>query len=67
MPYILGTYHELHQFLMRQQQVYHYSQRLWIQDIDRINQCTVFAYNSIEIDNCYHKNPFICEIGKETI
>lgn len=64
MPYILGNYHELYQFLKRQEQWYQYSDRVWVQDLDRINQCATFAYQTIEIDNCYQRSAFLCEIGE---
>lgn len=63
MPYIMGNYIGLYQFLRSQSQWYQYSDRVWVQHIDRINKCTAFTATTIEIDDCDHKNPFICEIG----
>lgn len=40
-----------------------YSERVWVQHIDRINQCTSFLYQTLEIDDCSQLHPFICEIG----
>ncbi|RZC38585.1 uncharacterized protein BDFB_002499, partial [Asbolus verrucosus] len=66
MPYLLGNlnYIDLYDFLRSQQQWYLYSDRVWVQHIDRINECTMFAYQKVETDNCEQRNPFICEIGK---
>lgn len=65
MPYLIGNvnYYILYDFLRKQQQWYPYSERVWVQHIDRINQCTSFLYQSIEIDDCDQLHPFICEIG----
>lgn len=66
MPYIIGNlnYVTLYDFLRKQQQWYLYSDKVWVQHIDRINSCTTFAYQTTEVDNCEIRNPFICEIGK---
>ena len=66
MPYLIGNlnYVSLYEFLRNQQQWYLYSDRIWVQHIDKINQCTMFAYQTIEIGNCDDRRPFICEIGK---
>ncbi|XP_063914202.1 protein bark beetle isoform X2 [Zophobas morio] len=63
-PYLLGNlnYVELYEFLRSQQQWYLYSDRVWVQHIDRINECTIFAYQKVETDDCEQRNPFICEI-----
>lgn len=64
MPYIIGNnYFVLHDFIRRQQHWYMYSEKVWVQHIDRINQCTLFAYQTIEVSDCEQRNPFICEIG----
>lgn len=69
MPYLIGNvnYYILYDFLRKQQQWYPYSERVWVQHIDRINQCTSFLYQSIEIDDCDQLHPFICEIGGFTL
>jgi hypothetical protein len=66
MPYLLGNlnYVNLYEFIRSQQQWYLYSDRVWVQHIDRIDECTIFAYQKVETDNCQQRNPFICEIGK---
>lgn len=65
MPYLVGTtnYYVLYDFLRKQQQWFLYSDRVWVQHIDRINECTRFAYNAIELGDCLERHPFICEIG----
>ncbi|XP_050298201.1 protein bark beetle isoform X2 [Anthonomus grandis grandis] len=64
MPYLMGNinYLPVYEFLRRQYQWYLYSDRVWIQHIDNINQCTIFAYQTVEIDDCNRRSPFICEI-----
>ncbi|XP_044255606.1 protein bark beetle isoform X2 [Tribolium madens] len=64
MPYLLGNlnYIDLYEFLRSQQQWFLYNDRVWVQHIDKINECTMFAYQRVEVDNCDQRNPFICEI-----
>nr|XP_022906031.1 protein bark beetle isoform X1 [Onthophagus taurus] len=64
MPYLIGNtnYYILYDFLRKQQQWFLYSDKVWVQHIDRINQCTQFAYHTIELGDCFERNPFICEI-----
>ncbi|KAL0266608.1 UNVERIFIED_CONTAM: hypothetical protein PYX00_009105 [Menopon gallinae] len=62
MPFIVGNYLDLYHFLKSQQEHYQYYDRVWVQHIDKINQCTVFTYQTIEIDHCERLSPFICEI-----
>ncbi|XP_058792901.1 protein bark beetle isoform X2 [Phymastichus coffea] len=62
MPFIMGDYIELWKFLRKQQERFDYSERVWIQQLDRIDQCTMFTYQTIEVDVCGQPNPFVCEI-----
>ncbi|XP_076628397.1 C-type lectin domain-containing protein bark beetle [Colletes latitarsis] len=62
MPFIMGDYLELWQFIRKQQERYDYSDRAWIQQLDRVDQCTTFTYQTIEIDHCAQRSPFVCEI-----
>nr|XP_034174512.1 protein bark beetle [Osmia lignaria] len=62
MPFIMGDYLELFQFLRKQQIRYDYADRAWVQQLDRVDQCTTFTYQTIEIDHCAQPSPFICEI-----
>ncbi|KAG8274927.1 hypothetical protein J6590_097180 [Homalodisca vitripennis] len=62
MPYVMGNSLEIFNFLRRQQQKYNFYDRVWVQHIDRINQCTVFVYQTIEVDHCLRLNPFLCEM-----
>lgn len=64
MPFIMGNYLEVWQFLRKQQVGYDYSDRAWVQQLDRVDKCTTFIYQTIEIDYCAQPSPFICEIGK---
>ncbi|KAF5304533.1 hypothetical protein FQA39_LY09584 [Lamprigera yunnana] len=63
-PYLVGNvnYMDLYSFLRSQQQWYLFSDRIWVQHIDHINQCTMFAYQDVEIEDCERRLPFICEI-----
>ncbi|XP_030745583.1 protein bark beetle isoform X2 [Sitophilus oryzae] len=67
MPYLVGNvnYLPLFDFLRRQYQWYLYSDRVWVQDIDRIRQCTIFAYQAVQIEDCNRRSPFICEIDPQ--
>lgn len=64
MPFIMGNYGELWNFLRKQQERFDYSERVWVQQLERVHQCTMFTYQTIEVDVCAQPNPFICEIGK---
>lgn len=65
MPYLIGNinYILLFDFLRRQHQWYLYSDKVWVQHIDRINECTIFVFQSVEVEDCNRRSPFICEIG----
>ncbi|XP_012253572.2 protein bark beetle isoform X3 [Athalia rosae] len=62
MPFIMGEYIELWKFLRKQQTRFDYSERVWVQQLEKVDQCTMFTYQTIEIDNCMQPNTFICEI-----
>lgn len=63
MPYVMGNHQELYRFLRKQQENFNFYDRVWVQHIDKINQCTVFVFQTIEIDHCQRLNPFVCEMG----
>lgn len=65
-PYILGNinYYNIYEFLRRQDEWYKFSDKVWVQHIDRINECTMFAYQAVEVTDCMRRSPFICEIGR---
>ncbi|KAL3267568.1 hypothetical protein HHI36_011686 [Cryptolaemus montrouzieri] len=67
MPYILGNinYQPLYEFIRKQSDWYLYSERVWVQHIDKINECTMFAYQTIDVADCDLRNPFICEIDPQ--
>ncbi|XP_012531769.1 protein bark beetle [Monomorium pharaonis] len=62
MPFIMRDYLELWKFARKQQERFDYSERVWVQQLERVDQCTAFTYQTIEIDYCAQPNPFICEI-----
>ncbi|XP_018046380.1 PREDICTED: protein bark beetle [Atta colombica] len=62
MPFIMGDYLELWKFARKQQERFDYSERVWVQQLERVDQCTMFTYQTIEIDHCAQPSLFICEI-----
>ncbi|XP_049867990.1 protein bark beetle isoform X2 [Pectinophora gossypiella] len=62
MPYVSGNYAALYQFIQRQNEWFQYGDRVWVNHIDYVTQCTSFAFSTVEITDCNQKNPFICEI-----
>ncbi|XP_013178489.1 PREDICTED: uncharacterized protein LOC106125730 isoform X1 [Papilio xuthus] len=62
MPYVSGNYEALYEFIRRQSQWFQYGDRVWVNHIDYVTQCTSFAFSAIEITDCNQKNAFICEI-----
>ncbi|XP_066594103.1 protein bark beetle [Prorops nasuta] len=62
MPFIMGDYLSLWKFLRKQQERFDYSERVWVQQLERVDQCTMFTYQTIEIDICAQPNSFVCEI-----
>lgn len=64
MPFVMNDDEELYRFLKKQQERYDISDRVWIQQIDKVNQCTMFTWHRPEIDYCGNLNSFICEIGE---
>ncbi|BES98492.1 Scavenger receptor cysteine-rich domain [Nesidiocoris tenuis] len=67
MPYVMGNYIELYKFLKKQQETYQFYDRVWVQHIDKINQCTTFTFQRVEIDYCDRLSPFICEMDPKVI
>ncbi|CAH2236667.1 jg20886 [Pararge aegeria aegeria] len=62
MPYVTGNYDVLYEFIQRQNQWFQYGDRVWVNHIDYVTQCTSFAFSNVEITDCNQKNTFICEI-----
>ncbi|KAG6445644.1 protein bark beetle isoform X2 [Manduca sexta] len=62
MPYVTGNYAALYEFIQRQNQWFQYGDRVWVNHIDYVTQCTSFAFSSVDITDCNQKNAFICEI-----
>ncbi|XP_063235879.1 protein bark beetle isoform X2 [Bacillus rossius redtenbacheri] len=67
MPYVMGNYLSLFEFLRGQQRGFQFYDRVWVQNIDLINRCTVFVYQTIEVDHCQRLNPFLCEIDPKVL
>lgn len=63
MPFIMRDYLELWKLARKQQERFDYSERVWVQQLERVDQCTVFTYQTVEIDHCAQPSSFICEIG----
>lgn len=62
MPFIRGSNDVLWLYLQRQMMHLQYPDKVWIQDLNHLEQCTSFIYRSVEIDECDNKRGFICEI-----
>lgn len=62
MPFIRGSYDSLWIYLQRQMIHLKYPEKIWIQDLNYLEQCTSFIYRNIEIDDCENKRGFVCEI-----
>lgn len=62
MPFIRGSYDTLWIYLQRQMIHLKYPEKIWIQDLNYLEQCTSFIYRNIEIDDCNNKRGFVCEI-----
>ncbi len=67
MPYVTTSYATLYKFLKTQQEFYMFYDRVWVQNINRINKCTTFVHQNTEAHECEHPHPFICEMGKYQI
>ncbi|XP_014255547.1 protein bark beetle [Cimex lectularius] len=67
MPYVMGNHLELYKFLKKSQETYQFYDRVWVQHIDRIHQCTVFSFQKIEIDYCNRLSPFVCEMDPKVV
>lgn len=46
---------------------FRYTERVWIQDLDLLNQCTTFVYRNVEVDDCDTKSAFLCEIDPKVV
>ncbi|XP_061730021.1 protein bark beetle isoform X1 [Cydia pomonella] len=62
LPYVTGNYEALYNFIQAQNQFFQYGDRVWVQHIDYLTQCTSFAISSVEVTECNQKHAFICEI-----
>lgn len=62
MPFIRGSSDMLWLYLQRQMAHLRYPEKIWIQDLNYLDQCTSFIYRNIESDDCNAKRGFVCEI-----
>lgn len=62
MPFLRGNRAALWSYLESQIEDFKRSDRVWLQDLNFLEQCTSFVYKSIEIEDCSNKNSFLCEI-----
>jgi hypothetical protein len=67
MPFIKGDRTLLWEYLQRQMQHFRWSERIWIQDLNSLDECTTFVYKTVEIDSCDAKSAFLCEIDPKVI
>ncbi|XP_055710937.1 protein bark beetle [Phlebotomus papatasi] len=68
MPFIRGDTSPLWHFLSRQ--MMHFSrgiERVWVQDLNFIDQCTTFFFRNIELDSCDSRRTFVCEIDPKVM
>lgn len=62
MPFIRGSTDQLWLYLQRQMSHLKYPEKVWVQDLNYLEQCTSFIYRSVDIEPCDIKRGFICEI-----
>lgn len=67
LPFIRGDHTALWNYLQRQMSHARFSERVWVQDYNYIDQCTTFVYSTVEIDSCDARSSFICEIDPKVI
>lgn len=67
MPFIRFSTDILWRYLQEQMRHMKYPDKIWIQDLNRLEQCTSFIYRTIEIDDCNAKRGFVCEIDPKVI
>ncbi|XP_062547876.1 protein bark beetle isoform X1 [Armigeres subalbatus] len=62
LPFIHGDYNALWFFLEQQSRYLRSAEKVWIQHPNYIDQCTSFIYRNVEIEECYERHAFLCEI-----
>lgn len=62
LPFIRGDLTDLWLYLQRQMIDLRYPQKVWVQDLDYLEQCTSFIYRNVEIDPCNTRRGFLCEM-----
>ena len=62
LPFLQGDTTNLWLYLQKQMTHLKYPEKVWVQDLNFLEQCSSFIYRSVEIDPCDTKRGFICEI-----
>lgn len=62
LPFIQADATPLWTYLQQQMVNLKYPERVWVQDLNYLEQCTSFIYRNVEFDPCESKRGFICEI-----
>lgn len=62
LPFIQGDNTALWQYLQRQMTHLKYPEKVWVQDLTYLEQCTSFIFRSVDVDPCDTKRGFVCEI-----
>lgn len=62
LPFIRGDLTALWMYLQRQMVDLRYPEKVWVQDLDYLEQCTSFIYRNVEIDPCNTRRGFLCEM-----
>lgn len=62
LPFIRGDLTSLWLYLQRQMIDLRYPEKVWVQDLDYLEQCTSFIYRNVEIDPCNTRRGFLCEM-----
>ncbi|XP_055386247.1 protein bark beetle [Condylostylus longicornis] len=66
-PFIRADSTTLWTFLQKEMSHLKYPQKVWVQDLNYIDRCTSFIYQSVEIEECDLKLSFICEIDPKVV
>lgn len=67
MPFISGNHDDLYQYIRQQTQWFPYGDRVWVNHIDFVTQCTSFTFGNVDINDCAQKNAFLCEIDPKIV
>lgn len=62
LPFVQGDSTQLWEFLQRQMVHRRYPEKVWVQHLNYLEQCTSFIFHGVEVDDCGDRHGFICEI-----